>query len=224
VVTQGRDEAGQPVWNSLFLDFALRLGFDIRLCHPYRPQTKGRVESGIKYVKNNFWPGARFLDLADLNRQASHWCETVANVRIHGTTHEQPGERLALERTHLAPQPTPDRLKPFLGEERTVGRDGYVQWDRSWYGLPWPWKPGERVQVQPGNEIVEIWSGDQRLVVHARAIKPWQRLNHPRQWAGIPSESNRPAKEPMALRLPSLNVEKRPLKVYEDLVWAVSGQ
>jgi large repetitive protein len=48
-----------------FLDFALRLGFDPQLCRPYRPQTKGRVESGITDVRGNFWPGARFVDLAE---------------------------------------------------------------------------------------------------------------------------------------------------------------
>ena len=40
-----------PHWNATFLDFALRVGFDARLCRPYRAQTKGRVESGIKYVR-----------------------------------------------------------------------------------------------------------------------------------------------------------------------------
>ena len=165
---------GQPVWNPQFLDFSLRVGFNAQLCHPYRPQTKGRVESGIKYVKRNFWPGVRFTDLDDLNRQALLWCDTVANVRIHGTTHERPIDRLAVERHHLQPLPGQERLQPFLRESRTVGRDGYVQWDRSWYGVPWPWKPGEKVEVQPGTDIVQLWTGDRLLAVHPRATRPGQ--------------------------------------------------
>ncbi len=43
---------GVPHWNATFLDFALRVGFETRLCRPYRAQTKGCVESGIKYVKH----------------------------------------------------------------------------------------------------------------------------------------------------------------------------
>ena len=54
VVVLGRDAAGVPHWNATFLDFALRVGFEARLCRPYRPQMKGRVESGVKYVKHNF--------------------------------------------------------------------------------------------------------------------------------------------------------------------------
>ena len=38
--------------NAAFLDFALRVGFDVRFCRAYRAQTKGRVESGIKDVKH----------------------------------------------------------------------------------------------------------------------------------------------------------------------------
>ena len=43
-----RDENGEPVWNPQFLDFSLRLGFHLRLCRPYRPRTKGKIEGSVK--------------------------------------------------------------------------------------------------------------------------------------------------------------------------------
>src|SRR5690606_22857865 len=55
--------------------------------------------------------------------------------------------RLQAERIHLTPLPGPERLRPFQRETVTVGRDGYVRWERAWYGLPWPWKPGQEVQL-----------------------------------------------------------------------------
>lgn len=222
LVALGLDEAGEVRWNEQFLDFALRLGLQIRLCQGYRPQTKGRVESGIKYVKHNFWPGVRFTDLDDLNRQARVWLDTVANVRIHGTTHERPIDRLAVERVHLRSLPGWERLQPWLREVRRAGRDGYVQWERAWYGLPWPWRRGQVVQVQPGEGIVELWVDDQRVAVHPRATQPGQRFTHPRQWAGIPRGNGGPRPEPTAVQLPTVEVEQRPLSVYEVLVGAVS--
>ena len=69
VVTLGRDEEKRPVWNRRMLDFALRVGFEARLCQPYRAQTKGKVESGVRYVRRNMWPSMRFTDDADLNRR-----------------------------------------------------------------------------------------------------------------------------------------------------------
>ncbi|MCL6450442.1 MAG: IS21 family transposase, partial [Acetobacteraceae bacterium] len=146
VVVLGRDGNGEPLWNPRFFDFALRLGFMPRLCRPYRAQTKGRVESGIKYVKNNFWPAARFVGCQDLNLQGQQWTEAVANQRVHGTTRQRPADMVVKERPYLLPLPPAARLAPFLREERRVGRDGYVQWEGAWYGVPWQWA-GRVVEV-----------------------------------------------------------------------------
>lgn len=223
LVVQRRDATGEPVWNRQFLDFALRLGFDVRLCRPYRAQTKGRVESGIKYVKHNFWVGARFTDLDDLNRQVLAWIDTVADVRVHGTTFERPVDRLQAERTHLTPLPGPERLRPFQRATVTVGRDGYVRWERAWYGLPWPWKPGQEVQLEADGDLVSLWSGDALLAVHPKAAKAGQRLTHPRQWSGLPSLSDGRRMEPTAVQLPTIEVERRSLAFY-DLVAGVASR
>jgi transposase len=217
VVVLGRDAAGEPSWNERFLDFALRLGFGIQLCRPYRAQTKGRVESGVKYVRRNFWPGARFVDDADLNRRARAWLDEVADARLHGTTHERPADRLVAERALLRPLPGRERLTPFLREDRVVGRDGFVQWERSWYGVPWPWAT-RTVQVQADAATVQVWAGEQRLVVHPRAGRPGQRFTAPGQWDGLRSGDGRPRREALAAQVPTVEVERRPLAVYAALV------
>jgi transposase len=217
LVVLGREADGEPRWNPRFLDFARRLGLDPRLCRPYRAQTKGRVESGIKYVRGNFWPTARFTDLADLNRQAAAWADGVAAARVHGTTRERPADRLVAERAHLLPPPAPDRLAPFLREERTVGRDGYVAWERAWYGVPWRWA-GRAVQLQAEADLVEIFAGEDRLAVHPRATRRGQRLTLPGQWAGLPGGDGRARPEPLAIQLAGVEVEQRPLELYDALV------
>ena len=217
VVVLERTEAGEPVFNPRFLDFARRVGFGIQLCHPYRPQTKGRVESGIKYLRHNFWPGARFVDDSDLNRLVQTWIDGVANQRVHGTIHERPVDRLMRERPALGSIPAPDRLVPFLREDRRVGRDGFVQWQRGWYGVRWPWA-GKVVQVQGDERAVQIWAGDERLAVHPRATRPGQRFTLPGQWQGLEHGQQRPVREGLAVQLPGIQVEARPLAVYESLV------
>jgi len=218
VVVLGRDDAGRALFNERFMDFSLRMGFDIQLCHPYRPQTKGRVESGIKYVKHNFWPSARFQEIEDLNLQAAIWRDTEADVRVHGTTCERPIDRLAVEKAYLTTMPSCDKLKPFLRESRTVGRDGFIRLDKSLYGVPSPWTPGQTVQVQRDHDLVEIWMGDRRVAVHPRAVRPGQRFKHPQQWVGIDVGSSRPRKEPMAVQIGSIEVQRRPLEFYDRLL------
>ena len=223
VVVLGRDEGGEPIFTPQFLDFGLRVGFEIRLCRPYRPQTKGRVESGIKYVRGNFWPGARFTDDADLNRQARAWVDGVANVRTHGTTRERPADRLAEERRHLGSLPAPEKLLPFLRETRKVGRDGYVQYERAWYGVSWAWA-GREVQVEAGVATVQLWAGEQRLAVHPRASRAGQRFTAPGQWADLPTADGRPRREALAVQVPGVEVQQRSPAIYEALVGLGGGR
>jgi transposase len=66
------DDRGEIVWNPVFLDFARYWGFTPRLCRPYRAQTNGKVESGVKYVRRNFLCGLQGREpsgLDDLNAQ-----------------------------------------------------------------------------------------------------------------------------------------------------------
>jgi hypothetical protein len=212
-----RDGDGEPVWQRDFLDFCRRLGFTPRLCQPYRPRTKGRVERGIDYVKENFWPSARFTDLLDLNAQAQGWVRTVADVRIHGTTGERPAVRLERERAQLLALPATTTVEPLLREVRRVGRDGFVRWDGASYGVPWRWA-GQLVGVQASATVVEVWAGAERLAVHPRATRPHQRFVLPGQWDGLPMGDARPPREPLAVQLPTVEVEARSLGVYDALV------
>ena len=214
VITLGRDEEKRPVWNERMLDFSLRVGFELRLCRPYRAQAKGKVESGVKYVRRNMWPSIRFTDDADLNRQGLEWCDAVANRRIHGTTHRVPGEMLAEERPHLGKMPGRNALAPYLREDRKVARDGFISWEGSRYGVHWKWV-GRVVQVGQRLGTVEIWAGDERIAVHPRAQRAGQRFILPGQWAGLPRGDGRPRQEAVAVQVPVGEVELRSLDVYE---------
>ena len=214
VVTLGRDEENRPVWNRRMLDFAQRVGFEARLCQRYRAQTKGKVESGVKYVKGNMWPSIRFTDDADLNRQGLEWCDGVANRRVHGTTHRVPGEMLAEERSHLGKLPGRNALAPYLREDRKVTRDGFVSWEGSRYGVHWK-RAGRTVQVGQRLGTVEVWAGDDRIAVHPRAQRPGQRFILPGRWSGLPRGDGRPRREAMAVQVPVGEVERRSLDVYE---------
>ncbi len=104
-----RDErlaGGGLVRNLEFSRFARHCSFHVRVCRPYRAQTKGKVERPIRYLRDNFLYGRTFLSDADLNAQRLDWLATVANVRMHATTKWIPAERFAtLEQSPLRPLP-----------------------------------------------------------------------------------------------------------------------
>jgi transposase len=98
---------GGLVHNLELLRFARHWGCRVRVCRPYRAQTKGKVERPIRYLRDSFLYGRTFLSDADLNAQALDWLATVANARLHATTHWIPAEQFAsVERPLLLPLPT----------------------------------------------------------------------------------------------------------------------
>ena len=104
VVTKDERAAGGRVTeNAEFLRFAHHWDFRVRACRPYRAKTKGKVERPVSYVRSSFFYGRTFTSDEDLNDQARHWLDHVANVRTHGTLKERPVDRFEHERDLLRP-------------------------------------------------------------------------------------------------------------------------
>lgn len=93
IVTSKDEASGNVEWNRRFKDRMDFYGVEVKLCRYYRAQTKGKVESGVKYVKRNALAGRRFDTIEELNMWLSTWALTIADERMHGTTHEIPRER-----------------------------------------------------------------------------------------------------------------------------------
>lgn len=137
---------GKPRLNPTFAAFASHWGFTPRLCQPYRAQTKGKVESGVKYVKRNFVPGRVFRDLEDFNAQLAAWQAEVADQRIHGTTHQQPIARFADEACALLPTAGQASFLQACVRDRVVADDWLVAIDGNRYSVPFA-LIGKTVQV-----------------------------------------------------------------------------
>ena len=95
-----------PVLNPRYKDFADHFGFAITPCGVGQAHEKGRVENAVGYVKKNFLAGLKATDFCQLNPAARQWLETVANVRLHGSTKRRPVELLDAERPCLRPLPS----------------------------------------------------------------------------------------------------------------------
>jgi transposase len=158
-------------WNTKFEDFFKQYGFIPRLCRPYRPQTKGKIENTVGYVRRDFFLGGSFSSVSDINTQALTWLMRV-NSSVHGTTHEIPLERLKIE-----------ELKPIDGipeylviheETRTISRDCFISYIGNQYSVPYRFAGREatlaicngKFSVIVGGEAIcehEILSGSGRV-------------------------------------------------------------
>ena len=217
-VWTGTDERGEIIWNAVFLDFARYWGFKPRLCRPYRAQTKGKIESGVKYVRRNFLCGLLGREpgnLPDFNAELRRWISEVANQRVHGTTHEQVLIRWGKERVHLQPV---NRRPPYPyrdDEQRKVGRDAYVSWQGSRYSVPWQYA-GKEVWVREQGRDVEVRYGAERIALHTPAATRHQVITQKEHHHGIPLGGPRTGKTLIHIQQGAPVVEPRPLEAYES--------
>ena len=156
---------GRAVWNATFKSFAEYWAFEPRLCRPYRAQTKGKVESGVKYLKGNFLPGRQFVDIVDLSEQLTEWNATIADVRIHGTTHERPIERFAAERAHLLPCAGQPSFAQWGRHSRIVASDYLVSFQTNRYSVPFH-LIGQTVELQAREGALQIYHHGDRVAEH----------------------------------------------------------
>lgn len=216
-VVDGR-EAGKVLWNSKFADFAVDMGFTPKVCKVRKPQTKGKVERLVDYVKDNFLPGRTFENLTDLNTQALAWCKK-ADSKVHGTTGKVPLKELANEQ--LQPLPAKEVLDKYRWETRLVTRDGFVSFDGIRYGVSWQHSGKEvRVRLCAGN--VEIYYSETLLARHKAQYSSGQIVWLEGQYQGI-AEQHGIAHAPSVARKQAAQVEVRPLSVYDELLGGVSN-
>lgn len=138
---------GRPRFNPRFRELGKHYGFVPKACRPRRAQTKGKVERIVRYVKENALAGRPAFDsFAELNSYLTHWCDSVANVRVHSDLHESVAERWGRERAQLQALPQ-DRFDTAYYAQRQVSLDAYVSWQGSRYSVPGH-LAGEPVQLR----------------------------------------------------------------------------
>jgi transposase len=159
-----------PEINPKLADFCRHYGVSVMPCRPGIPQHKGKVESGVKYVRNNGLKGHAFKSLGAENAHLTQWETHVADKRIHGTTCKQVGALFEEERAHL--QPLPISLFPIYQEAmRTVGRDSFVEVARSFYEVP-PEYIGNRVWARWDGRVVRIFNERREQVQMHTRLEP----------------------------------------------------
>jgi transposase len=220
-IVSRRDREGKHIeWNPTFRDFADYYGFRPRLCRPYRARTKGKVERAVQYVKGNALKGRSFRSWDHLNEWLATWTTTVADVRVHGTTHEVPAERFRQETLRPITGVAPYRIEQ---NPRTVASDCLVTLHTNRYSVPWS-LVGERVEIAVVQHQVHILQGGSLLAAHPLSTGRHQVVRNPEHFRGLfrsetaarPRANGRCGELLWPVAVP--DVEVRDLAVYEALV------
>lgn len=159
----------------------------------------------VRYIKENFFVRYReFESLAHLNQLAEQWLREEADQRLHGTVKEIVAERFALEAPYLKPLPAL-RFDTSYHERRGVSWDGYIDVRGNRYSVP-DKLCGAEVAVHIGLDgVLKVFDRAGELVAR-HLLKPVAQ-----GWAYEPARHRALWEQ----TLPA--VERRPLKVYEEV-------
>lgn len=209
-------DGNSPKWNPLFADFMACIGVAPRVCKPYTPQTKGKVERSVGVIKNGFWPAVHFTDIDDLNEQARIWCDRL-NQKRHRTTLQAPVERWVEE--NLSPLPKDFAWERFGTEERRVSWDGFISYDGVLYGLPsQPTTAGSLVLVRERGHELRVFHQGQLVVTLQKRPRSQDIVLHPQQFEHVaPAASLRQAARPIGHQVQAPSVAIRELREYDQL-------
>jgi transposase len=174
-----------PRLNQAFVEYAQARGFRVDPARVRRPQDKPRVERTVPFVRNSFFAGETFVDLADARRRAEQWCRRRAGQRIHGTTQCRPIEVFETEELpRLAPPPAGRYDLPIYATAK-VHRDHHVEVAKALYSVPGN-LIGTRVDVRADRSLVRIFQRGQLVKVHPRQA-PGGRSTDP---ADLPADTS----------------------------------
>ncbi len=166
-----------PVFNPKYLDFSRHWGFEITPCNVRSGNEKGRVENAVGYVKKNLLAGLELADFAAMQPAATLWVDTVANVRIHGATHQRPIDRFEDERAHLRPlSPAGFDLARVCTVRAT--KQFRVPLDTNHYSVSARYA-GQLLTLKAYAERVCIYAADQLVARHARSMDRHEDIEDP---------------------------------------------
>ena len=179
---------GTVEWQSTFTDFATYYGFMPRACRPYRAQTKGKVERPFPYIRSNFFLGRTFSGLVDLNAQSRQWLDQRANVRLHGTTHERPLDRLPADRSRLRPLPQ-QAYRTVQTVFRSSTRDCVISYGGNFYSVPVRYAARRHLRVEVAPAALVIYHNTDKIAEHRLCQGRHHRIIDPKHLEGLAKPS-----------------------------------
>lgn len=157
----------ESVYQTLYKNFADYYGFNPLPCRVRKPQEKGKTESGIKYIKNNFFAGRTFQNKKDLDLKLNNWLKEYCNSRIHGTTRKVPYQLFEqVEQNKLMPLPDQTFKLTQVGA-RKVYTDCHVYINYNYYSVPFEYV-GSLVNIELCDNLVKIYYQNKLIATHPK--------------------------------------------------------
>lgn len=142
------ENGGDIIYTETFESYKNYVGFSVHLCRGYDPESKGKIEAVVKYVKGNFLSCRIFHGIARLNSDGLSWLDRTGNAMVHETTKMVPKVAFTEEQKHLkaAPELGETEVIPKVANVRT---NNVVYYSQNRYQMPkGTYRPGRRARIE----------------------------------------------------------------------------
>jgi len=158
----------EDTYQEVYRKFSEYYNCSILPCRVKSPQEKGKTEAGIKFVKNNFFAGRKFIHYQDMVDGLKAWLEKK-NWRLHGTTKKIPRELFDMEeKSQLISLPVTDFIIPEI-IRRKVYHDCHITIDSNYYSVPYEYV-GKTVDIQRDSKLLRIYYENKQIALHNRSM------------------------------------------------------
>jgi transposase len=162
------ENKGDLMLTAVFKQYVRSKGFKLHFCRKSDPESKGKVENVIKYVKRNFLYNRTFHNEETLNDEAIAWLARTANAMPHAFTRKVPREEWLIEKPMLKPYIPEKVMLPVLSY--LVRKDNTISWKGNFYSVPFGTYQGKGstvlVRQQDGEFIIMVPGSLQEICKH----------------------------------------------------------
>jgi len=128
------ENMGDIILTDDFKAYVRERSFKLHFCRKADPESKGKIENTVKFIKQNFLYNRPFEDIETLNYAVIGWLGRTANAMAHGTTQKQPSAEWETEKAFLSPYVTYEiKAQP---QPYTLRKDNTISWKGCFYSVP----------------------------------------------------------------------------------------
>jgi hypothetical protein len=163
------ENKGDLILTDAFRKYAEHRRFKLHFCRKSDPESKGKIENVVKYVKYNFLRGRIFVNIDTLNGQGMAWLSRTANAKVHAATNKIPYQEWLIEKTYLRPVLSSFKPESVL-ESYNVRKDNTISFKGNFYRVPvGTYKPPRTTvwtEVTDGDLLIIYDTGNKKIASH----------------------------------------------------------
>ena len=173
------ENMGDIILTDDFKAYVKERSFKLHFCRKADPESKGKIENTVKFIKQNFLYNRPFEDIETLNCAVLGWLGRTANAMAHGTTQLQPVAEWETEKAFLSPYAAYEfKAQPM---PYTVRKDNTISWKGCFYSVPSGTYTGRGCKVtvyaENGSVIISDLQGKE-LCRHIMAVGKGQKVTN----------------------------------------------